>query len=74
MQGWSQRRRALVMITAAVSSWLIRHGVHATTDSVVTRLVVNLALLVVLLWLGLTLFRVLLRESEDEAKRNPRPW
>jgi hypothetical protein len=74
MRTWSRRKRVLVVTGVAVASWLTRHGVMAATTSVATRLAVNLAWIALLTWVGLSFFRVLLEESQEEAERNPRPW
>jgi len=74
MRGWSRKRRALTLIAVAVASWLTRHLLIPLIDSEVLRLVVTLVMLAVLVWLVIAFFRVLLREGEEVAKDNPRPW
>lgn len=74
MARWPVWVRSVVVISVAVASWVIRRVVHATTDSVVVILVVDVGLLVLLGWVFIAYFRLLLRLGEEEAKRNPRPW
>lgn len=74
MRSWSLKKRVLVLIVLPVASGLARHAVRALSTSIALRLAVDLVLIALLAWVTVTFFRVLLRESEEEAKRNPRPW
>ena len=74
MRRWSPRKRATVLIGAAVASWALSHAVRTLTDSPAATLIANLVVLVLMAWLGITFFRVILRDGEDEARKNPRPW
>ena len=58
----------------AVASWALSHAVRTLTDSSTAALIVNLVVLVLMGWLGVTFFRVVLRDGEDEARKNRRPW
>lgn len=57
-----------------MSSYGIRYAVARATDSVGLRLAVNVVFIVLIGWMALTFFRVLLKESEEHVKKNPRPW
>jgi hypothetical protein len=35
---------------------------------------VNLAIVALMGWLGITFFRPILRDGEEEARKIPRPW
>jgi hypothetical protein len=74
MRRWSRKKRALFLIALAVLSGILRRGAAALTDEVAIRLIVDLALIVILMWMTITFFRVLLREHEDYVKKNPKPW
>jgi len=71
---WSQRKRVLVICGTAAGSFVIRHLVYLLTDSSLVRLLVHVALIAVLGIVGGTYLRVLLRESAEAAKKNPKPW
>lgn len=74
LRRWSRKKRTAFLIGVALSSAVVQYGVVALTDSRPTRLLVDVALIFVLGWITITWFRVLLRESAEEASRNPRPW
>ena len=74
LRAWSIKKRAVAVLALAVVSWVIRHVVMSASTSIALRLSVNLLLISLLAWVGISFFRVLLEESEEEAKRNPRPW
>ena len=74
MRGWSRGRRTAFILAVIVSSSLLRYLVARLTDSAAATLVVNVVLLIALAWLVVTWFRVLLKESEEAIKKNPRPW
>jgi hypothetical protein len=71
---WSQRKRVLVIGGTGAGSFVIRHLVYRLTDSSAVRLLVNVALIALVGIAVVTYFRVVLKESEEEAKKNPSPW
>lgn len=74
LRRWSRTKRTAVLVGLALSSAVVRYGVRGLTDSGPAHLIIDGVLIIVLAWIGVTYFRVLLRESEEDARRNPRPW
>lgn len=74
MRGLSRWRRTALILGVCSASYGIRYAVARATDSVGLRLAVNVVFIVLIGWMALTFFRVLLKESEEHVKKNPRPW
>ncbi len=74
MRRWSRWKRAGILVGAAVVSWVVSHALRVVSDSRAASLMVNLAVVAVMGWLGITFLRATLRDGEEEVRKDPRPW
>jgi hypothetical protein len=67
-------RASVIAVSIAVAAGLVHSAVWSATSSSMVRLIVDVILIAVLAPAIVSFFRTLLRASEEEVKRNPRPW
>lgn len=73
-RGWSARRWLAVTLCMVVASFASGGVMDVLTDSLWIHILVSVILSVLVMWASLAWMRVLLRNSQEAVKKNPRPW